>query len=255
MRLHAGRVIAALIFIVYSPATVFGQDNSTAKPFYFSVNLGLQNPSLGDVNDYLSSNEDIFESSSGINVNWDEFSTVVIFGGEIGKRVSKTASLGVRASYQSQKINSSFSNAIGTISYDPEYQLVDISARIKFTLPDKPQLYLGFSGGFASAKFTEYMAGRFPSDPQSNLTLETEFTGAGVSFGGFGGYQVDVGSSFVLQAEVGYTYCNLGSFDGYADSPEFGHYEGPALDNSGQEMDFDFSGFGIRVGGVVFLGR
>lgn len=249
----SGPAMFALLLCLAVPfAPAFGQVDS--RPFYLSLSAGLCKPALGDVNDYLDSMEEIFESSLGQHVSWDSFGTSPAFSAELGKQVSGSAFFGARVTYQKKTVNNSYSNSLGSLSYDPEYQVLDISARLKFLLPRATGIYLGLSGGYAEGKFKEYLAARFPYNPEDNVTVESEYTGSGLSVGGFAGYQFAIGPKAYLTGELDYRYRNLGSFDGSTVSPEYDPYEGPALDNSGKEMDFDFSGLSIDIGVVIQLG-
>ena len=234
--------------------TASGEETSTSRPWYIHPTIGFNSPSLGDVNDYLDSTEQIFESGLGSSVSWDNFGMAAVFGFELGKQVSNSAFLGVKFAYQKSSISNSYQNSTAAISFDPAYSLYDFSARLKFVLPSAPGLYLGASAGYASGKFTEELDFNYFPDPNENLQAESEYTGSGLALGGFVGYQLSIGKTVFLTGELGYKLRNLGSFEGTITSPQLGTFEGTAVDNSGKEMDFDFSGVSVDIGVVFLLG-
>ena len=245
------------VFTLVGASGILAQEDPEARPFYFSASIGLNKPSLGDVNDYLESTESIFESASWQSVSWDQFTWTPALGAEFGKQVSPTVFIGLAVSYQKNAINNSYSNVNGSLSYDPEYQLIDISGRVRIVPKTAQGFFFGFSGGLASGKFEEVLIANIIADPSQNVDVVSEYTGAGLSLGGFAGYELSVGKTTKLTGQIGYRYRNLGTFDGYTKgviAGDEGRYDGPALDNSGKKMDFDFSGFHIDVGVVFFFG-
>jgi len=245
------------VYVLAGATYSTAQDMPEARPYYFSASAGLNIPSLGDANDYLESTEQIFESSLGRSVSWDIFGWTPAFGAEFGKQVSSTVFVGLAVSYQKESVNNAYSNANGSMSYDPEYQLIEFCGRVRI-VPAKAQgFFFGFSGGYASGKFEETLVGTIIPDPSQNVDIASEYTGSGLSLGAFAGYELPVGTTTKLTGQVGYRYRNLGTFDGYIKgviAGNQGRYDGPALDNSGKEIDFDFSGLQIDIGVVLFFG-
>jgi hypothetical protein len=241
-----------MVSVMTFASFAFGQRPAVSLPFYVHLSGGIAKPSLNDVKENFDNIEQLIGGGNSIP-GWDNFGVAPVFGLELGKQISATVMLGVKVSLQKNNVDSSATGSLAAFEILPEYSLFDFSARLKFLILETPGLYLGASGGYASGEYKESVDFRVFADASEDFQWASKYTGSGLSLGALAGYRFAVGRKVFLTGELEYKFRNLGTFDGSTNSPQFLDYEGPALDNSGEELDFDFSGVSLEIGILVLM--
>ena len=228
--------------------------STTSRPFYFNATGGRTHPGLEAISEDIHVIEDALLPQTGEGIVWNHPGSATIFGLEFGKQISRTMLLGVRASFQNCPLENSFANERIVLAFDSEFQVREIQARLKFLVPNSGGVYFIGMGGYAEGKFKEDLVIRYASDPSQNLDLKSEYSGSGLVVGFFLGGLIPIREKIFVNIEIGEKWENLGSLDGTYSSPQIGDYSGPALNQLGEAMDFDFSGPLLEIGIVIHLG-
>ncbi|MCK4412653.1 MAG: hypothetical protein KAY32_03830 [Candidatus Eisenbacteria sp.] len=243
-----------LLTLVVAGTTAGAQQQQIHPKGYLHLSLGYATQALGEVNDAIEDDEQIFRSL-GVPLSWDTFGGALEFGGGLEFMVSETVSLGASVGIQKSSVNNVYSDYSGSFSDKADLRVIDVSGTLTLWPPTSRGLFLGASMGVAFGKANSETRFRVYSDSDYDLDVEGEFTGKGLSLGVFSGYQGRIGRTGLLFVKAGYRHRNLGEFDGEFCSPQVGCWDTEAQNNAGQALDFDFSGFYL-AGGVGFaLGR
>ena len=216
--------------------------------------LGYTTQSLTELNAAIEDDERIFHSF-GIPVSWDTFGGALEYGAELDLMVSEVTSLGASVGVQGSDVNNLYSDWSGSVSDKMHLKVIDVSGTLTFWLPSSPGMHIGISGGVAFGSADSRTRLTIYDDPGSSFDLDAEFSGKGLSLGVFGGYQARLGATGLVSLKAGYRHRKLGEFDGRVCSVGDGCADDSASNNSGQPLDFDFSGFYLRAGvGFAFGG-
>jgi hypothetical protein len=221
--------------------------------FYLRGSLGYGSQTLGDVNDGIREDEQIF-ISGGVPVRFDTFGGALDVGAEFGFRLARVLSLGVGVNYQKNDVNNAYSDLSGEFRDDVTLKIVDVSGNVTLWVPDTG-LFFGASAGVGLGKLDEFISFIIYGDPTSSFSVSAKGKGNGFVAGVFGGYDAEFSSGLLVFGKVGYRFRNLGNFDADAQSPELGSSSGPVRNNAGRPIDFDFSGAYVSVGVGVSLGK
>jgi len=209
--------------------------------------LGYATQTLTEVNDAIEFN---------IPVQWDTFGGALEYGAELDVMVSDVASIGAALGIQGSEVNNAYSDWSGAAVSDKiKLKVIDVSGTLAFWPPSTPGLYFGVSGGLAFGSADSEFRFTIYDDPSSDIVLDGEFSGNGLSLGIFGGYQAPIAESGLFFVKAGYRHRKLGEFDGRACSPGYGCVDASASNNAGQPLDFDLSGFHIRAGVAFAFGE
>jgi hypothetical protein len=132
------------------------------------------------------------------------------------------------------------------------------TASVSWWVPKARGLFLTLEAGagFGTVKSEE----RFEDElnAANNFDIHGKWDGVAPIGGAYIGYQWLAPENMLALAFVrgGYRFQNLGELDGTVTSPQLGNRTGPPLDNAGQPIETDFSGFQAVVGlGFVFGGK
>ena len=216
--------------------------------------MGVASGSLSDWNDDINNDDRVFGDPI---LGASELPGGVPLGFEAGYNVSDRVSFGAAFSYQKSAASNVFLDPFNS-SYttDVEVTLLGVTASVAMWVPGARGLFLAadLGVGFGTAKSEEH----FVDDVNSANSFDAngEWDGVAPIGGVYLGYQW-IGPEHVLAfVRGGYRVQNLGEMDGTVTSPQLGSRTGPPLDNYGQPIGTDFSGFQLAVGlGYVFGGK
>ena len=227
-------------------------DSSPRAALRFNVGWGLQD--LGDINKGIEDDERVFHSY-GIPVDWDTFGGAIELGAGADVWVTDAISLGATVGWQKSSVENLYSDISGSVSDKIDLKLVDVSGTLTFWAPAAQGLFVGASAGMAFGWADSQAKLRIFGDPSSDIDLNGEFAGEGLSVGAFLGYQGRIGTNGLIFGMAGYRHRNLGEFDGTVCIPSGECVDAQPSNNAGQAMDFDFSGLYVRGGFGLALGR
>ncbi len=253
LRHTATAVLVVLAAAAATPHNSAAQvpDSAPRAAFRFGVGWGLQD--LGDLNKGIEDDERIFHSY-GIPVDWDTFGGALEISGGADVWVTDAISLGATVGLQQSSVQNLYSDISGSVSDNIDLKLVDVSATLTFWAPAAQGLFVGASLGKAFGWADSRTKLRIYGEPSSNIDLDGEFSGEGLSVGVFLGYQGKMGKNGLIYGMAGYRHRNLGEFDGTLCTPSGECVDAKPSNNAGQAMDFDFSGLYIRGGFGLALG-
>jgi hypothetical protein len=261
--MRVDRILIVIVCLsVFAAATTVAQANELGKAFYLRGAGSMGTWSMGDFNDALDRDKDMFQDF-GFRTGYEDIGAVLGFGFEMGVRVSSMLSVGVGFGYESNTPeNSATLNGIldlgggpvevsQEVSDDYELSIWEITANVAFWVPAAPGMYLGASAGIGNGSLTETLFVRFDDGSFVDTFSESgEYDGSGFVGSIFGGYQHEFDSAPVLFVETGFRLRNLGTFDGSFSSNDIGVKEdGELTDLNGEAVgDMNYSGLYLRAG-------
>ena len=238
--------------------------------------LGFTTLALGDINDQIRSARDEFLADTLVEESrWDPFGGAPDFGIEVDVQLTPVLSAGLGFSSQGGtrrheafrvfSIDPSTGEPANTESLDEDlkYSAWDVVGTLGLWVPSAPGLHFGVQLGLARGTF-EQQATHLDDSGRDLPFLEIsqgDWKGTGVVLGAFTGYEQPLSSVLSLSSRMGYRYRNIRRPDGTLRTTHWGdtgnerHWEsGPLLDDEGNPMELDLSGFYFRIGLALGLG-
>lgn len=207
-----------------------------------------------DLNDIISADEGVLQSF-GAPVNFDRFGGTPEFGGEAGFRFAESFSIGLSIMHQSKTITNGFADDSGSYGDRMRTSFTEVTANFTFWPPTAPGVFLGLQVGGGSGTFTEDFALRDFNDSSNDALFTGKWKGSGAVFGIFAGYQTQFSNTAFLFGRLGYGFRKIGKFDGTLTDLVYDiQYTGAYQNNSGEAVEFDFSGVQATIGVGVPLG-
>lgn len=218
--------------------------------------VGISGQDLDDLNDVIRDDERTFRNA-GIPADFETFDAAPQIGIGITHGVESTVALGAEFTHQWSSVENRYFDAGESYSDEIDLRMTEISGVIEVRIRESPGLSFGGSMGAGFGDLEEDVRFRDFQDPSNNVDALGEFDGSGLVVGGFVNYRIVAGRTAHILVRGGYSYRNLGEFDGASTTWQNGSPQtlfGPATDSFGRPIDFDFSGFYLRIGVGFGLG-
>lgn len=239
--------------------------------------VGFTTLSLGDINDQTRARQAEFMADTATDeVLWDPMGGVPDLGVELNVQLTSVISAGVGFSAHRGSVRH---EAFRILSYDFDTgepaEIEDFDEELKVSawdvvgtlglwVPSAPGLHFGAQLGLVRGTFVSDRVHVLSTFSAGEFTefLNGEWKGTGVVLGAFTGYDQSVTSALSITSRIGYRYRKIGSPEGILrnltlDENEGTSYEweaGPLLDDDGQPMELDLSGFYFKVGLSMAIG-
>lgn len=220
----------------------------------FKFRGGYSTLAMGDVNDDMNDDVELFRSLGASMSSPDEINGNFTFGGEVSLPVSPLIFISCSGGYISAKTDSSYSDFTGSVEIEKKVKSFDILANILF-YPEIPganiRFYFGGGGGISFASNVQTLNIIDNIDPSNNLDGEGKYSGSGLIGNIRAGIEIPVESlspAFIF-LDAGYKFGNVGHLKGdmVINGTTFSSNQ-EAVNNAGVAVDFDFSGFSINGG-------
>ncbi|UCG53212.1 MAG: hypothetical protein JSW58_06560 [Candidatus Latescibacterota bacterium] len=255
MRVGCMVVGLVLLFGVAGSSQLAAQVHYSQKAFYLRGIIGIGTQFLNDVDDATKEYEKIF-TDAGIAADFESFGPVLDLAFEVGYRYSQSISTGLAFSYQGNSVDNDVSGFSFAFSDRLELFIVDITGDVSYWPAIARGLFFGVNGGVGYCEVDEKLAFRDVLFPGNDFDLTGKWEGFGPVFGIFAGFEFGTSSRTTLFSKAGFYYRNFGSLDGDVTVSALGIDETtkePKTNRAGEPVDFDFSGFYLKVGvGVPF---
>jgi hypothetical protein len=246
--------IFLLVILCIVSSSLNAQVLENGRKYYIRGSFGYGGQSLGDINDLITSQEQILRSLD-IPVQWEIFGGAFDYGGEVGIRITSGISLGLGISLQRNDVNNQYSDITGNISDHFQLGIVDFMGNLTVWIPQSHGAFASINAGFGYGEMARSTSLVIIGAPNESFSISTEADGIGIVGGVSIGYQAEFASQLLLFGKVSYRYRNLGRFEGTSTSAELGTSSGYVRDVSDVPVDFDFSGFCIAVGIGASIGK
>ena len=223
--------------------------------FFVRGSMGEASKSLNDWNDEIRADHETYGRSL---LGSGDLPGGIPLGVEAGYNVSERYSVAVAFTYQKSAASGAGLDPF-TSSYTSDHEIAVLgwTASVSVWVPKAAGLFLAadVGAGFGTAKSETHFVD--DQNPANSFDTKGEWDGVAPIGGVFVGYQWIAPEGDVLAfVRGGYRFQNLGELDGTVTSPQLGSRTGPPLDNAGQPIGTDYSGFQLVVGlGYAFGGK